>query len=246
MKRIAKFLGAAALAMSGLLGMGSASAQIPVTDGASIAQEIMNHVETIAKWKEQYDQMKEQIDELQQQNQKLQQTFNSLNGVRGMASLINDPAARRYLPDEWQATMDAMMGGGGQYAGLSGSFSQILAATQTESAAALGLTGESANAYEAMRKQAAMNRTVGEEGYRQASKRFDKLQQLIERINSASDAKDIADLQARIQAEQVMQQNESTKLALVAQLKDAQKDILNAQATSRRMKARQSTGDRSW
>lgn len=233
-----KCLGAVSLACIALIGANNASAQIPVTDGASIMQDVMNHVETIAKWKEQYDQMKEQYDKLEEQFQQLKQTYNSLNGVRGMADVVNDPAARRYLPDEWQATMDAMTsGGGGKYAGLSGSFDQILSAMKPLSAANAGLGGDSASAYTSSQKQAAMNRAIGEEGYRQASKRFDTIQQLLEKIKSAPDAKDIQDLQARIQAEQVMQQNEQTKLQLVAQLQQAQRDIQNQQAGERQMKS---------
>ena len=235
---IGKGLSAIALACCALLGGQNASAQIPVTDGASIMQDMVNHVETIAKWKAQYDQMKEQFDKLQEQYQQLQQTYQSLNGVRGMADVVNDPQARRYLPDEWQATMDAMTsGGGGKYAGLSGSFDQILAAMKPLSAANAGIGGESATAYTSTQKQAAMNRAIGEEGYKQASKRFDTIQQLLEKIKSAPDAKDIQDLQARIQTEQVMQQNEQTKLQLVSQLQQAQRDIQNQQAGERQMKS---------
>lgn len=40
---------------------GAASAQIPVTDSASIANSIQQQIETMAKWKMQYDQMTSQI-----------------------------------------------------------------------------------------------------------------------------------------------------------------------------------------
>jgi len=54
-----------------------------------------------------------------------------------------------------------------------------------------------------------------EDGYNQASQRFSSIQVLLDKVNAAPDQKDIADLQARIQAEQVMMQNESTKLAML-------------------------------
>jgi type IV secretion system protein VirB5 len=54
------------------------------------------------------------------------------------------------------------------------------------------------------------------------SSRFAALQQLIDAISGASDQKAILDLQARIQAEQGMLQNESTKLQVLYQLSQAE------------------------
>ena len=50
-----KFLSVVGVAGWMLFGSHAARAQIPVTDGASIAQSIAQQVETIAKWKLQYD-----------------------------------------------------------------------------------------------------------------------------------------------------------------------------------------------
>ncbi len=55
----------------------STYAQIPVTDGASIAQQVAAQVETIAKWKMQYDQMTSQINQMKQQ-------YESLTGSRNL------------------------------------------------------------------------------------------------------------------------------------------------------------------
>lgn len=51
-----KFLSVIGVAGWMLFGSHTAHAQIPVTDGASIGQQIAAQVETIAKWKLQYDQ----------------------------------------------------------------------------------------------------------------------------------------------------------------------------------------------
>jgi len=60
---------------------------------------------------------------------------------------------------------------------------------------------------------------------------------LLDRVNSAPDAKDIADLQGRIQAEQVMMQNEANKLQMLAQLASAQRDLQIQQAREISMKS---------
>ena len=88
-----------------------------------------------------------------------------------------------------------------------------------------------------MAKQAAINRAGAEEGYKTASQRFSDIQVLLDKIDAAPDAKDIADLQARIQAEQVMMQNEANKLVMLQQLASAQRDLQQQQAREISMKA---------
>ncbi|NLC24847.1 MAG: hypothetical protein GX776_10360 [Oxalobacter sp.] len=53
----------------------------------------------------------------------------------------------------------------------------------------------------------------------------------------APDDKDIQDLQARIQAEQVMMQNETNRLHTLSMLAQAQRDLAMQQAAERRMKS---------
>jgi type IV secretion system protein VirB5 len=62
------------------------------------------------------------------------------------------------------------------------------------------------------------------------SARFASIQQLINTIGSAQDPKAIADLQARIAAEQVMLQNDQTKLQLLFQAAQAQEWVRQQQA----------------
>jgi type IV secretion system protein VirB5 len=182
------------------------------------------------------------------QLQQMQATFNSLNGVRGMANLVNNPSARKYLPPDWQQTMSLMNNNGGQYAGISGSISAIQAAAKIIDFADTGLDANSpaGKAFQASQNQAALNRALGEEGYRQASLRFDSIQQLLDKVNNAPDQKDMLDLQARIQAEQVMLQNENIKLALMTQLQQAQRDIQEQQGREISMKSGKGTMPTGW
>ena len=48
---------------------------------------------------------------------------------------------------------------------------------------------------------------------------------LLDKVNDAPDAKDMADLQGRIQSEQVMMANERNKLAMLTSLAKTQEDI---------------------
>jgi type IV secretion system protein VirB5 len=202
MKLIKKLFGTFAL-----LSMGNAAhAGIPVIDAASLAQAMQQ----VAAWTKQFEQMKDQFTQLERQ-------YGNLNGVRGMGSLANNPAMRQYLPANYQTILS---NGYGNAAAIRSS-SKVYGIESTS----LDAGSDTAKAFEANANQAAINRAVSEDGYAQASARFAGIQTLLDKVNDAPDAKDIADLQARIQAEQVMQQNEQTKLMMFGQLAQAQRDL---------------------
>lgn len=217
MKALKKLFGVFALVF-GLAAGNSAHAGIPVIDGANLAQAIQQ----VMAWAQQYQQMVEQI-------QQMQQAYNNLNGVRNMGSLVNNPVSRRYLPDDYQTILS---NGVGQWEAIRDAAKKFEIASTSLSA-----SSDAARAFEQVAKQAAINRAGAEEAYRTASQRFSDIQVLLDRVNSAPDAKDIADLQGRIQAEQVMMQNEANKLQMLAQLASAQRDLQIQQAREISMKS---------
>jgi type IV secretion system protein VirB5 len=223
MKRLCKILVAAVV----IGGASTAQAGIPVFDAASVAQA----VQQVTAWGKQYTQMAQQYSQMVTSYNQAVTTHNSMNGVRGMNSLVNDPAVRRYLPNEWGQVMNLMSSPGG-YTNLQTRINGIRSAAQVTSIQDTGLDPNSAagRAFVGAQNQAAMNRALSEEGYKQASDRIAAIQTLVDKVGDAPDAKDVADLQARIQAEQVMVQNELVKLHLMGQLQQAQRDIMAQQA----------------
>lgn len=217
MKALKRLFGAFALAF-GMAAGNAAHAGIPVIDGANLAQAIQQ----VTAWAQQYQQMVEQIEQMQQ-------AYNNLNGVRNMGSLVNNPASRKYLPDDYQTILS---NGVGQWEAIRDAARKFDMATSS-----LAASSDAAQAFEQVAKQAAINRAGAEEAYKMASQRFSDIQVLLDRVNSAPDAKDIADLQGRIQAEQVMMQNEANKLQMLAQLASAQRDLQSQQAREISMKA---------
>jgi len=217
MKALKKIFGAFALFF--VMSFGNlANAGIPVIDAANLAQA----VQQVTAWAQQYQQMVQQIEQLQQQ-------YQNLNGVRNMGSLVNNPTARQYLPADYQTVLSQ---GVGQWQAIYNA-AKKLDISETR----LSNNSDVAQAFQAVAKQAAINRAGAEEGYKTASERFSDIQILLDKINAAPDAKDIADLQARIQAEQVMMQNEANKLAMLQQLASAQCDLQQQQAREISMKA---------
>ena len=210
-----------------------ANAQIPVTDLGSIAQQ----VQQVAAWGKQFAQMQTQFNQLQS-------TYNNISGIRGMASLVNNPALRNYLPPEYQD----MLSGTGMPPGLSGNIASIRDSARVFGIQSSGLdmASDTARAMQNMQNQNAMNRGIGEEGYRQAAARFASIQVLLDKVNAAPDQKDILDLQGRIQAEQVMMQNEQSKLQMMTYLASVQKDIAQQQAKEISMKSTKGTLPSGW
>lgn len=194
----------------------AAFAQIPVTDGASIGQQIAAQVETIAKWKLQYDQMVSQIDQQKQQ-------YQSLTGSRGLGTIMNNPALRDYLPADWQGVYDSVKGGG--YAGLSGRGQAVYDANKIYDSCARVTLGEQRTACEARAVKAAQDKGFALDAYDKAKSRISQIDQLMAQINDTSDPKAIAELQGRIAAEQANIQNEQTKLQLYAMVAAAEDKV---------------------
>ncbi|WP_334190493.1 P-type DNA transfer protein VirB5 [Noviherbaspirillum sp.] len=209
----------AVLALCVGVGAGNAAhAGIPVIDMANLAQAIQQ----VVAWGQQYQQMVRQIQQLQQQ-------YDNLNGVRGMGNLVNNPIGRHYLPAEYGIILRQ---GVGQWEAIYNASRRF-----DISLSGLDAAGDAVRAFENSGRQVAINRATAEEAYRTASQRFDDIQVLLDRVNNAPDAKDIADLSSRIQAEQVMMQNEANKLQMLHQLAQAQRDIAYQQAAEMRMNA---------
>lgn len=214
----------AALAIAAIFA-GPAQAQIPVTDAASIAQDVMAHAENIAKWVSQLQEMKAQLDQAKQ-------LYNSLNGARGMASLLNNPAAREYLPAEAQQIYSLATTGNAAFSSLSGSVKALKQAGAILKSTDMTNPRTAAMVDQAQNQIATMQATA-EAAFKQAGDRFQQLQTLVESVDSASDPKAAADLQNRIAAEQSMLQNEMLKLSMLRQLQDAQERALAQQKRER-------------
>lgn len=189
----------------------NAHAQIPVTDAANLSQQ----VQQVASWAHQLQQMKAQIDQQQQM-------FRSLNGLRGLGNLLNDPALKNALPADWINVYAKIESGG--YAGLTGDAKAI-----RDGAKIYDCQGKTDNALSLCNRElnkASQDKAYGLQAYASAQARVDQIQRLMGQIDNTSDAKSIAELGARIQAENAMIQNEQTKLQMFKMLAEAEDRLI--------------------
>lgn len=192
----------------------TASAQIPVTDAASLAQQIQQ----VMAWGQQIQGMKDQLTQQQQ-------LFNSMNGTRGIGQLLNNPTLKDILPQDWQKVYSAIQAGG--YTGLTGSAKAIRDANAIFQCNT-GSKEEIARCNRELNKSA-QDKAFASDAYMAAQRRLDNIQALMGQIDNATDSKQIQDLQVRMQAEQAMIQNEQTKLTMFKMMADAEDKLIAQQ-----------------
>ncbi|AXA43364.1 P-type DNA transfer protein VirB5 (plasmid) [Rhizobium leguminosarum] len=205
--------GLALVLMAALVPVGTVSAQgIPVIDETAIAKQI-----------ESITQLKSQLDTLNQQLQQAQQLYASLNKVTNMADvagLLNDPSIRKALPQDFNAIEGLLKGKGTGV--LGNSASKFLDDNSTYRT--------SANDFYAQELARAQNQnagqmSLGQQIYDAATKRIDGIDQLRQQISGAEDAKDIADLQARLQAETAFLQTDVLRMQALQMVQQAQVQV---------------------
>jgi type IV secretion system protein VirB5 len=213
----------------GLASLGAAtpaSAGMPVIDVANLAQAIQQ----VLSWGQQLEGMTQQYSELVQSYQQLQSTYNSLTGPRGMQNLLPVSLANRnYLPVNYSQMSGVINGTSTAYPALS---SQVQTSIQSNAILnTQGVNGLSPQAQQFVRQSrqaAATLSMLSQQNQANASSNFSNVQTLISALGATADTKASADLNGRIQSEQVMTQTNQIKTDALYQSVQAQQ-LQNAQ-----------------
>jgi type IV secretion system protein VirB5 len=197
-----------------------ARAGMPVIDVANLAQAIQQ----VLSWGQQLQAMAAHL-------RQLQQTYQSLTGPRGMQNLLPiAPGARNYLPADYSELMNVINGTSVTYPALAG---QVQGIIQTNAVLTNGQTANlSPRALQLLtqgRQSAAVLAMLSQQTQANASNNFSSLQGLITALGATSDTKASADLQGRIQSEQVMTTTNQIKTEALYQTVQAQ-ELARSQA----------------
>jgi type IV secretion system protein VirB5 len=188
-----------------------AKAQWAVVDVGAIAQLI-----------QQYETLKQQLTTAESQLSQAQAQYQSITGGRGMQNLLNG-TNRNYLPSDWSQIVAAINQTGNGLNPLAANIQSSVRANAVLTPQQMATFSPAERTQlQSARNSAAILQAISQQALITTSSRFASLQQLINTIGTASDEKSILDLQARIQAEQVMLQNENTKLGILYQAAQAQ------------------------
>jgi type IV secretion system protein VirB5 len=204
--RSARFVLALFGALLVLTGVPPARAQFAVIDVAALAQ-LVQQLQTMAQ----------QLLAAQALVTQAQAQYTALTGPRGMQQLLAG-TPRNYLPRTGGDIDTLLAGGTAGFGGLAGEVAAGARAVQVLTPAHLAaLTPDERALVTGDRQRTALAAALSREALATASERFNELQVLITALGGATDPKAVLDLQARIGAEQVMVNNESIKLRMLAQ-----------------------------
>ncbi len=209
MKR--NILAAMGLILGVVLGWTPAQAQFAVIDVGAITQLIA-----------QVRQLENALQVAQQNLAQAQQAYAAITGGRGMQLLLSG-VNRYYLPATWGELMGAQNGAGGAYGALGSDVTStvqrnaILTPTNTQNYSAAENSQLTAR-----RSSIALQEALTRQELANVSQRFAAIQTLINAIPTAQDEKGVLDLQARIQVEQGMLENENSKLHVLYEAAQSQ------------------------
>lgn len=191
-----------------LAGVGTAHAQWVVIDPAEIQNNMLSHAQDIAKYVRMIQQMQSQLQQLQQTYVQLQTQYKSITGSRGLGMIDNENYTQN-IPTNWQQTLQAMQHGG-QVGQLANQISQEASELQQpyfKNVGSMVTTALSTNM-----KQSATGQALNAQMYDESGARFQSIQQLMQQINNTTDLKGIAEIQARLEAENAQLLNELIRL----------------------------------
>lgn len=202
--------------MALFLAFGTANAGMPVFDSSNFAQaiqQVQQGAQQVITQGQQLVEMKNQVMNQLQQIQQLKDQLTNLSGVSGIGNLAT--SAHNILPRDLNsatsfANSDAIQ-----------SANKITDLSSTS----IDPNSETGKLYTQQRQQSAVNMAAIEASYQASYDRINNLQSLLSQIEQAPSAKNVADLQARIQAESAFLQNEGNQLAAMGQMQNVQQEI---------------------
>jgi type IV secretion system protein VirB5 len=177
---------------------------------ANTASSVAQEVKEVASWVQQAEQMEQQI----QQATNLFNHLNELTNPNQFAQLLNNPALRQFLPTDIGQVGNLVQPGNGQFDALNGQAQQFRTTSRNYTQTAPSSTYDQKRqlSFENSGNTIATAVTEAQAIYTSTTQRLQGLEQLRLQLDSATDAKQTADLHARIGAEQANMQNDITRL----------------------------------
>lgn len=214
-----------------------AHAGMPVFDASNFGQAIQQVQQGVQQLQGQANQLielKNQVTNQLEQIKQLKDQLTNLSGVSGIGNLAT--FGRNTLPQNLSSASSFGNSGAIQ------SSNKIIDLSSTS----IDQNSTAGQLYTKQREQAAVNLAAIEASYQASYERINNLQTLVSQIEQSPSAKNIADLTARIQAEQAFLQNEANQLAAMAQMQSVQKTINEQKQIESNLKATQSTSNHKW
>ena len=192
------------------------------TPGTAHAQWAVIDVGAITQLVQEVTVLQQQLTTAQSELSQAQATYSAMTGGRGMQNLLSG-INRNYLPTDWAQLQQVLSGSSSSYGALASTVQGLVNGDAVLSSSQLASLSPIERAdVVSDREHAALLQALTRDALSTASQRFTELQELIAAIPSATDEKGILDLQARIEVEQAMIENEAVKLQVLYQTAQAE------------------------
>jgi type IV secretion system protein VirB5 len=213
-----------------LIAMGANPARaggIPVIDVANLVQTVQQVVNDIT-----------QINNQVQQITQLQNQLQSMNGIRDLGNVFNNPLLKNYVPAEAFTYLNAVNTSG--YSGLNATAKLLRDAAMVYNC--MDLTGDARTSCQAALAQPYQQKGMLQDAMKTAAGRLAQIQSLMTQINATTDQKSVLEIQARIGAENALLTHEVSQVQMLQGMADSEERIARSRERERQYEMLGRTG----
>jgi type IV secretion system protein VirB5 len=208
---------------------GAAQAQgIPVIDAANLMQTIQQVTNDITK-----------INNQVQQITQLRRHLESINGVRNLGTVFNNPTLRNYVPVEAFRVVNAVSASG--YDGLTGTAKALRDAGMLYNCTDLA-SAPARTACQAALARPYQHKGLLQDAMRAAGGRLAQIDALMSQIDATMDQKAVQEIQARIGAENALLAHELSQVQMLQAMADSDERIAHSRDRERQYEMLRRTG----
>jgi type IV secretion system protein VirB5 len=200
---------------------------IPVIDVANLVQTVQQVLNDITKISNQIRQIKQ-----------LQTQIESINGVRDLGNVFNNPLLKNYVPAEAFTYLNAVNTSG--YGGLNATAKVLRDLGMVYNC--MDLSGDARTTCQADLAQPYQQKGLLQDAMTSAAGRLTQIQSLMEQINATTDQKSIQEIQARIGAENALLSHETSQLQMLQGMADSEERIARSRERERQYQMLGRTG----
>ncbi len=215
-------------ALCAALGAGDAYAQgIPVIDAANLIQTVQQVVNDITE-----------INNQVQQIAQLQSQLSSINGMRNLGNVFNNPLLKNYVPPDAFNFINAIDASG--YAGLGATAKTLRDGSMIYNC--LDLSGGARTSCQAALAQPYQQKGLLQDAMKSASGRLTQISSLMGQIDATTDQKSVQEIQARISAENALLAHEMSQVQMLQGMADSEERIARSRDRERQYQMLGRTG----
>ncbi len=200
---------------------------IPVIDAANLVQTVQQVINDITK-------INNQIQQITQ----LQAQITSMNGMRLLGTVANNPLLRNYVPANAYTVVNAVTSSG--YGGLNATAKALRDAGMVYNC--LDLADAARTACQAALAQPYQHKGLLQDAMTSASGRLAQISALMDQIDATADQKAVQEIQARIGAENALLAHEVSQVQMLQGMADSEERIARSRDRERQYEMLNRTG----